>query len=104
MGLTHSNICSHCTDNTPDDYAHLMDRSASHFEDGRDIVSSILDNNLYIFDSSFGVQMLKNSATLMGSCKSGWWRIYFLVIIDVLTPVSVLIMFSASSGMSEFCA
>ena len=59
-----------------------MDKSASHFEDGRDIVSSILDNNLYIFDSSFGVQMLRNSATLMGS-KSGWWRIYFLVIIDL---------------------
>ena len=24
MGLTHSNICSHCTDNTPDDYAHAL--------------------------------------------------------------------------------
>jgi len=59
-----------------------MDKSASHFEDGRDIVSSILDNNLDIFDSSFGVQMLKNSATIIGSYKTGWWMIYFLVIID----------------------
>lgn len=24
MGLTHSNICSHCTDNTPDNYAHAL--------------------------------------------------------------------------------
>jgi len=62
----------------------LKDRSASHFEDGRQIVSSILDNNLYIFDSSFGVQMLKNYyATLTDTCKSGWWRIYFLFIIDL---------------------
>ena len=24
MGLTHSNICTHCTDNIPDDYAHVL--------------------------------------------------------------------------------
>ena len=24
MGLTHSNICSHCTDNTPVDYSHAL--------------------------------------------------------------------------------
>ena len=61
------------------DHGSMMIRCTT----SRDIVSSILDNNLYIFDSSFGIQMLKNSATLMGSCKSGWWMIYFLVIIDL---------------------
>jgi len=49
------------------------------------------------YDGSFGEGRFRNSPILTGSCRSGWLRIYFLIIMDYFKNVLLLISYCDTS-------